>query len=286
MGDRSGIFHGTSGEGCDAVDLNLPGLQGQLLKAVLGTGTPVVLVLLTGRPYALGSFTGAAAVVQAFFPGQEGGPALARVLAGQVNPSGRLPVSVPRHVGAQPTTYLGSRLAQRSEVSSVDPSALYPFGYGLSYTSFRWESAECRGIDRGTEWRPGAGDLPAAEVPTDGSVTVSVSIRNVGERAGSEVVQVYLHDPVAQVTRPVACLIGYQRVTLEPGQSGQVRFALHTDLMSFVGRRGTRIVEPGRIALRLGSSSEDTPVVLPVDLTGPERAIEGARQMTAQAEIA
>ncbi len=286
MGDRSGIFHGTSGEGCDAVDLNLPGLQGQLLKAVLGTGTPVVLVLLTGRPYALGSFTGAAAVVQAFFPGQEGGPALARVLAGQVNPSGRLPVSVPRHVGAQPTTYLGSRLAQRSEVSSVDPSALYPFGYGLSYTSFRWESAECRGIDRGTEWRPGAGDLPAAEVPTDGSVTVSVSIRNVGERAGSEVVQVYLHDPVAQVTRPVACLIGYQRVTLEPGQSGQVRFALHTDLMSFVGRRGTRIVEPGRIELRLGSSSEDTPVVLPVDLTGPERAIEGARQMTAQAEIA
>jgi beta-xylosidase len=282
MGDRSGIFgRGTSGEGCDAADLNLPGIQGQLLKAVLATGTPVVIVLLTGRPYALGSFTGAAAGVQAFFPGQEGGPALARVLTGQVNPSGRLPVSVPRHAGAQPTTYLGSRLAHRTKVSSVDPGALYPFGYGLSYTSFRWESAECHGI----HWRPGAGDLPAGEVPTDGSITVSVGIRNVGERAGSEVIQVYLHDPVAQVTRPVACLIGYQRVTLEPGQSGQVRFTLHTDLMSFVGRRGTRIVEPGRIELRLGSSSEDTPVVLPVELAGPERTIEGARQMTAQVEI-
>jgi beta-xylosidase len=287
VGDRSGLFgRGTSGEGCDAVDLNLPGIQGQLLTAVLATGTPVVIVLLTGRPYALGPFTtAAAAVVQAFFPGQEGGPALARVLAGGVNPSGRLPVSVPRHVGAQPTTYLGSRLAHRTKVSSVDPGALYPFGYGLSYTSFRWESAGCHGVEcHGIEWRPGVGDLPATEVPTDGSITVSVSIRNVGERAGSEVIQVYLHDPVAQVTRPVACLIGYQRVTLEPGQSGHVRFALHTDLMSFTGRRGTRIVEPGRIELWLGSSSEDTPVVLPVDLIGPERTIEGARQMTAQAE--
>lgn len=241
----------------------------------------MIIVLLTGRPYALGPFAGAAAVVQAFFPGQEGGPALARVLAGEINPSGRLPVSVPKHVGAQPTTYLGSRLAHRTKVSSVDPSALYPFGYGLFYTSFRWESAECHGV----EWRPSAGELPAAEVPTDGAITVSVSIRNVGERAGTEVIQVYLHDPVAQVTRPTACLIGYQRVTLEPGQSSQVRFTLHTDLASFTGRRGTRIVEPGRIELRLGCSSEDTPVVLPVELVGPERTIEGARQMTAQAEL-
>ena len=109
VGDRSGLFgRGTSGEGCDAADLSLPGIQGQLLDALIGTGTPVVIVLLTGRPYALGPFP-AAAVVQAFFPGQEGGPALARVLSGAANPSGRLPVSVPRHVGAQPTTYIGLR---------------------------------------------------------------------------------------------------------------------------------------------------------------------------------
>jgi beta-xylosidase len=269
LGDRSGIFgRGTSGEGCDAADLELPGVQGQLLEAVLGTGVPVIVVLLAGRPYALGRFTGAAAIVQAFFPGQEGGPALAQVLTGAVNPSGRLPVSVPRHAGAQPATYLGPALAQRSKVSSIDPTALYPFGFGLSYTSFQWEGAA----------------LAAAELPTDGTAEVSVTIRNVGGRAGTEVVQVYLHDPVAQVTRPVTALIGYQRVTLAPGESGQVRFTLPADLFSFTGRAGTRIVEPGRIELRLGSSSRDTPVVLPIELTGPERTITGARQLTARAE--
>ena len=148
MGDRSGLFgRGTSGEGCDAADLNLPGVQGQLLGAVLATGTPVVIVLLAGRPYALGGFP-ASAVVQAFFPGQQGGPALARILSGAVNPSGRLPVSVPRHAGAQPTTYIGPPLAHRTTVSAIDPSALYPFGHGLSYTSFRWEDIKGRRAPR------------------------------------------------------------------------------------------------------------------------------------------
>ena len=272
LGDRSGIFgRGTSGEGCDAADLDLPGVQGQLLAAVLETGVPVVVVLLAGRPYALGRFTGAAAIVQAFFPGQEGGPALAQVLSGAVNPSGRLPVSVPRHTGAQPATYLGPALAQRTKVSSIDPTALYPFGFGLSYTSFRWEESA----------------VSPAELPTDGTaeVSVEVTVRNVGARAGTEVVQVYLHDPVAQVTRPVTALIGYQRVTLDPGASRTVRFTLPTDLFSFTGRAGTRIVEPGRIELRLGPSSRDTPIVLPVELTGPEHVIEGARRMITATEI-
>jgi beta-xylosidase len=272
LGDRSGIFgRGTSGEGCDAADLDLPGVQGQLLAAVLETGVPVVVVLLAGRPYALGRFTEAAAIVQAFFPGQQGGPALAQVLTGAVNPSGRLPVSVPRHAGAQPATYLGPALAQRTKVSSIDPTALYPFGFGLSYTSFQWEGAA----------------VSPAELPTDGTaeVSVKVTVRNVGARAGTEVVQVYLHDPVAQVTRPVTALIGYQRVTLDPGACRTVRFTLPADLFSFTGRAGTRIVEPGRIELRLGPSSRDTPIVLPVELTGPERVIEGARRMISATEI-
>ena len=270
VGDRSGLFgRGTSGEGCDAADLNLPGIQGQLLDALLATGTPVVIVLLTGRPYALGPFPAAAAVVQAFFPGQEGAPALARVLSGAANPSGRLPVSVPRHVGAQPTTYIGSTLARRSTVSSIDPSPLYPFGHGLSYTTFRWEDIEGH----------------AAQVPTDGTIGVGLTVRNVGERPGTEIVQLYLHDPVAQVTRPAVVLIGYARVPLEPGQQRRVEFTIHTDLTSFIGRAGQRIVEPGRIELRLGTSSASTVASLPVDLVGPERTIGGPRQMTADVQI-
>jgi beta-xylosidase len=270
MGDRSGLFgRGTSGEGCDAPDLNLPGVQGRLLEAVLATGTPVVIVLLTGRPYALGGFR-ASAVVQAFFPGQQGGPALARILSGAVNPSGRLPVSVPRHAGAQPTTYIGPVLAHRTTVSAIDPDALYPFGYGLSYTSFRWDDIE---------------GPASAQVPTDGAITVSLCVANVGERAGAEVVQVYLHDPVAQVTRPTVLLVGYARLELEPGQRRRVEFTIHTDLVSFTGRSGQRIVEPGRIELRLGTSSADIAGVVPVELTGPQRTISGPRTMTTEVKI-
>jgi beta-xylosidase len=282
VGDRSGLFgRGTSGEGCDAVDLTLPGIQGSLLTALLATGTPVVVVLLTGRPYALGSFTGAAAIVQAFFPGQEGGPALARVLSGAVTPSGRLPVSVPRHAGAQPTTYLGSALAQRSKVSSIDPSPLYPFGHGLTYTSFAWGDVRYGGY----AWGAGPLGLPVAEVPTDGCIEVTLTVRNTGDRPGTEVVQLYVHDPVAQVVRPSIYLAGYTRVDLEPGQARRVRFVLPTDLTSFVGRRGLRIVEPGRIELLLGSSSADTRFRLPAELTGPERVIEGVRQMITDTQV-
>jgi len=269
VGDRSGLFgRGTSGEGCDAPDLDLPGIQGRLLDAAIATGTPLVIVLLTGRPYALGAFP-AAATVQAFFPGQEGGPALARILSGAVSPSGRLPVSVPRHPGAQPATYIGSPLARKSTVSSIDPTALYPFGHGLAYTTFSWEDIRCAD----------------GQMATDGAVSVSLTVRNTGERSGTEVVQVYLHDPVAQVTRPVVLLIGYARVELEPGQSRRVEFTVHADLTSFIGRAGRRVVEPGRIELRLGPSSAAAVATVPVDLTGPQRVIEGARQMSAQVRI-
>ncbi|HEX4087558.1 MAG TPA: glycoside hydrolase family 3 N-terminal domain-containing protein [Trebonia sp.] len=270
LGDQSGLFgRGTSGEGCDAPDLNLPGVQGELLTALLATGTPVVLVLLAGRPYALGPFT-AAAVVQAFFPGQRGGPALAGILSGAVNPSGRLPVSVPRHAGAQPATYLGPVLSHRTSVSAIDPDALYPFGHGLTYTSFRWTDV--------------SGPAPA-QVPTDGAITVGLTVTNVGQRAGTEVVQVYLHDPVAQVTRPTVLLVGYARLDLEPGSSRRVEFAFHTDLLSFTGRSGQRVVEPGPIELRLGRSSTDIAAVVPVELTGPERTIRGPRTMTAEVRV-
>ncbi|MGX7673260.1 beta-xylosidase/alpha-l-arabinosidase [Plantactinospora sp. DSM 117369] len=279
LGDRAGLFgRGTSGEGCDTDDLRLPGAQAELLAALLDTGTPVVLVLLAGRPYALGdSVDRLAAVVQAFFPGEEGGPAVARVLSGAVCPSGRLPVGMPRNPGGQPSTYLNPVLGQKTEVSSVDPTPLFPFGHGLSYTRFSWPEVRVEGA------------VPVAErpvqVPTDGAVTVSVSVRNDGDRHGTEVVQLYLHDPVAQVTRPVVRLIGYARVPLDPGQTRQVDFRVHADLSSFTGRLGHRVVEPGDLELRLSASSADHRHTVPVRLTGPERRVDHRRQLIAEVTL-
>ncbi|MEU0129907.1 glycoside hydrolase family 3 N-terminal domain-containing protein [Streptomyces sp. NPDC006289] len=273
LGDRAGLFgRGTSGEGCDAADLALPGLQGELLDALLATGTRVVLVLLTGRTYALGGRAERlAGCVQAFFPGEEGGPALAGVLSGRVNPSGRLPLGVPRGPGGQPWTYLQPPLGLVNGVSNLDPTPLYPFGHGLSYTSFAWA--------------PGA-DVPA-ELPTDGETDLGITVRNTGDRAGAEVVQLYAHDPVAQTTRPDARLIGYARVALAAGESRQVSFRFHPDLVSFTGTGGRRIVEPGDLELRFATSSDvaDVRHTVRLRLTGPERTVDHRRRMVCDTTI-
>lgn len=272
VGDRSGLFgRGTSGEGCDAADLELPDGQGALLDALVSTGTPVVLVVLSGRPYALGRWAGQlAAVVQAFFPGQAGGPAVAGVLSGRVNPSGRLPVCVPKLPGGQPSGYLTPPLGQLGEASSLDPTPLYPFGHGLSYTSFRWE-------------QPG---VAHDSLPTDGATTVRVTVRNTGDRTGTEVVQLYLHDPVAKVARPVNRLIGYTRVTLRPGESAEVHFTFHADLASYTLAPGRRVVEPGALELRLAASSAEVRHALPVLLTGQEREVGYDREMVCTVRVA
>ena len=140
VGDLAGLFgRGTSGEGCDAPDLTLPGVQAELVRAVLATGTPTVLVCVSGRPYALGEFSDAAsAIVQAFMPGQGAGPAIAGVLSGRVNPSGRLPVQIPAVPYGQPSTYLQSAYGLPGlAASSISVPVLYPFGHGLSYTQLR-----------------------------------------------------------------------------------------------------------------------------------------------------
>jgi beta-xylosidase len=270
VGDRAGLFgRGTSGEGCDATDLHLPGVQRDLVRAVLATGTPVVLVLLAGRPYALGdAFDGAAAIVQAFFPGQSGGQALTEVLTGVVNPSGRLPVSVPRDAGGVPATYLAPPLGRRTEVSSVDPTPAFPFGHGLSYTTF--------------EYRDAGGP---AEWPVDGDVHVNVTVANTGSLAGTEVVQLYLHDPVAQVTRPVVRLVGYARVTLTPGERARVTFTVPADAASFTGVGGRRVVEPGDVELRFGRSFSDIEGTVPLRLVGPEREVGHDRKLVTYSTV-
>jgi beta-xylosidase len=271
LGDRAGLFgRGTSGEGCDVADLQLPGVQAELLDALVSTGVPVVLVLLTGRPYALGRWHGRlGAVVQAFFPGEEGGPAVAGALSGRLNPSGRLPVSVPHVPGGQPWTYLQPPLGLADEVSSLDPTPLYAFGHGRSYTTFAWEAAEP--VDRA--------------IDTDGSYDLTVTVTNTGDRAGAEVVQLYLHDPVASVTRPDVRLIGYRRLELGAGEATRVTFRFHADLSAFTDRSGRRVVEPGTLELRLSASSTDVRHTARLNLTGPVRVLGTDRRLLCETEV-
>ncbi|WP_433291624.1 glycoside hydrolase family 3 N-terminal domain-containing protein [Actinoplanes sp. CA-030573] len=272
VGDLAGLFgHGTSGEGCDADELRLPGLQGDLLKELLATGTPVVIVVVSGRPYALGEVAGdAAALVQAFMPGEEGGAAIAGVLSGRVQPGAKLPVQIPRTPGGQPGTYLQPPLgAENSGVSNLDPTPLFPFGHGRSYTTFEVDDLR----------------ISDETVPTDGEFTVTVRVRNTGERAGDEVVQLYLHDVVASVTRPVKQLTGFARVPLEPGEAKDVRFRVHTDRTAFTGRDLRRIVEPGALEIMVGTSAEDLPCRGAVTLTGPVRETGLRRVLLTPVEI-
>jgi beta-xylosidase len=187
------------------------------------------------------------------------------VIGGRVNPSGRLPVGVPRGPGSQPGTYLGARLAHAGAVSNIDPTPAFAFGHGLSYTRFDWSDLS----------------VAAEEAPTDGEFALSCTVRNAGDRAGTEVVQLYLHDPVASVVQPVQRLIGYTRVALEPGEARHLSVTVPADLASFTGRDGTRIVEPGELELRLSASSADPRLTARVTLTGAERPLDHTRRLHA-----
>ena len=242
VGDQAGLFgRGTVGEGNDSESLDLPGVQRQLVEALMATGTPVVMVLLTGRPYAIGwALDGAGArpgaVLQAFFPGEGGGLAVAEVVTGAVNPSGRLPVSMPRSAGAQPYSYLHPVLGGPSDVTSTDSTPLRPFGFGLSYTRFAYSDL-----------------VVDASVASDGTFAAAVTVTNTGSVAGADTVQLYGHDVQGTIARPVAALLGYTRVELEPGASSRVTFSVPTTRFAFSDRRMVRVVEPGDVEVWIGS---------------------------------
>jgi len=268
VGDLSGLFgHGTSGEGCDAEDLRLPGVQADLLDALLDSGTPVVVVVVSGRPYALGGIADrVAGLVQAFIPGQEGAAAIAGVLSGRIVPSGKLPVQIPRHVGGQPGTYLQPALGsvESAGISGLEVRPLFPFGYGASYTSFAVEDLR----------------LSAGEIANDGEFTATVRVRNTGERSGDEVVQLYLRDVVARVARPLKLLTGFARVSLDPGAGADVTFRVHADRTAYTGPDLRRIVEPGDFEVMLGTSSQDLPCRAFVRITGDVRVVGHQRVLT------
>ena len=264
VGDRAGLFgRGTVGEGNDADSLELPGVQRELVERILATGTPVVLVVISGRPYAidwaLRGDRAAAAAVQAFFPGEEGGAALADIVTGRVSPSGRLPVSLPRSAGVQPYSYLHPLLGGPNEVTSADNTPALPFGHGLSYTTFAHDALQV----------PGSADAASG-------FSARVRVRNTGTRAGADVVQLYARDRFASVTRPVAQLVGFARVELDPGEEATVRFQVPPTRLAFTGRDGRRVVEPGAIELWVGPSCAERETTAVLDVTGPVHEITAA----------
>jgi beta-glucosidase len=272
VGDRAGLFgRGTVGEGNDVESLDLPGVQRELVEAIVATGTPVVLTLLTGRPYALAwAVEGAgapAAVVQAFFPGEEGGSALAGVISGRVAPSGRLPVSLPRSAGAQPYSYLHPILGGPNPVTSADNTPVLPFGHGLTYTRFERTALT----------------VPA-EVRAGEEFSASVRVQNVGSRAGTDVVQLYARDVYGSVTRPVAQLLAFQRIDLEPGESAVVTFTVPTARLAFTGRDGHRIVESGAVEVWVGPSCAERETESLIEVTGPDHRVVKQDRLIARAE--
>ena len=271
VGDLSGIFQcGTVGEGSDADTLILPGVQQQLLDAVVATGTPTIVVLTSGRPYNLGGQEDhLAAQVMAFFGGEQGGTALASVLTGAVEPSGRLPLSIPHNVGSVPYYYNHSFKSSGTPVARHFGSR-YPFGHGLTYTSFDYADAvvESDSVDLET-----------------GEVNVSFTIRNTGSRAGVTVPQLYVRDVLASYVRPVKELKAFGRVSLEPGKETRVTFSVPTDMLCFTGAEGRRIVEPGDFDLMIGASSNDIRHKLSVALTGETRTLPRDWRMVSHVEI-
>ncbi len=273
VGDRAGLFgRGTVGEGNDVEDLELPGIQRRLVEELTATGTPVVMIVLSGRPYAIGwaieADAAPAAVVQSFFPGEEGGSAIAAIIAGRTSPSGRLPVSLPRSAGAQPFSYLHPILGGPSDVTSADSTPVLPFGHGLTYTSF--EHTNLRVV---------------ADSPTGDTLVVEVSVRNVGARAGADVVQLYARDTYASVARPVAQLIAYQRVELAAGEELTVRFEVPPSRFSFTNARYERVVEPGDIELWVGSSCAHQEATACVRLTGDDHLVTVDHARIVETEI-
>jgi beta-glucosidase len=260
LGERSGLTDdATTGEFRDRQGLGFLGRQQELLEAVVATGTPVVLVVVSGRPLAIPwAAEHCAAVLLAWVPGEAGPEAIAAVLAGDADPGGRLPISVPRDVGQVPVTYrhhpTGGRSNPKGDYVDGPTSPLWPFGHGRSYTSFAIEHL-C--VER-----------TALETAGDEAV-VSVEVTNTGTRAGEHVVQLYARDEEATVARPVLELCGFQRVALGAGECRTVTFRVSTEQFAHTDARYRRVVEPGRIRIFVGAGSAELPLEAELTLVGP-----------------
>ena len=238
------------GEAASRSSLDLPGRQLELVQAIQATGKPTVVVLVNGRPLSIGWIVNnVPAILESWMGGSQSGNAIADILFGDVNPSAKLPVTFPRTVGQVPMYYNYMNTGRPPEAENRYTSKyldlpwtpLFPFGYGLSYTKFKITNLQ----------------LSAPRIDAVGKLTVSVEVENVGARVGDEVVQLYIRDPVASMTRPVKELKGFQRVTLQPGQKRRVEFVLEREHLGFWNREMRFVVEPGEFRVMVGSSSAD-----------------------------
>ncbi len=242
----------TEGEGYDRANLNLPGKQEQLINAVAATGTPTIVVLLNGSAVTMKNWIeNVSAVVEAWYPGEEGGNAVADVLFGDYNPGGKLPLSFPQFVGQVPLYYNHKPTGRGDDYSDMNGKPQFPFGFGLSYTTFSYSNLI----------------VTPTNITPAGSVTVTVDVQNTGTVSGDEVVQLYTHDPFASVTRPVKELKGFKRITLNPGEKKTLSFTLGKEELSFLDKSLRPTVEPGKIEVMIGSSSDDIKVRSSFDVT-------------------
>jgi beta-glucosidase len=275
LGGKSGLTPDcTCGEFRDRAEIGLPGVQQELVQAIYETGTPVVVVLVNGRPFAIPWISEhTPAIVEAWLPGEEGGEAVADVLFGDYNPGGKLPITFPRAVGQIPIFYnhkpSGGRSFPYGDYVSLSARPLFPFGHGLSYTRFAFDNLQ----------------IAPSLVEVEGAVQISGDVRNVGGRRGDEVVQLYVHDVLSSVTRPVKELKGFKRITLEPGEKKTVTFTLSVSQLGFYNRNMEFVVEPGTVEVMIGSSSEDIQLAGKFDIVGETTEVGATKTFFSAAAV-
>jgi beta-glucosidase len=275
VGGKSGLVEGcTSGESNDRADLGLPGVQQALVEAVVRTGTPVVVVLVNGQPLALPWIAAhVPAIVETWLPGEEGGTAIADVLFGDVNPGGKLPISLPRSVGQVPVYYnhkpSGGRSHWKGDYVGLSATPLFPFGHGLSFTQFTYSDLE----------------ITPRHSDARGTVCIAVTVSNTGSRLGDEVVQLYVRDLAGSVTRPVKELKGFKRLSLAPGARVRVTFQLAVSQLGFHDRGLAYVVEPGTIGVMVGASSEDIRVDGAFEIVGDLAEVSASKRFSTPVSV-
>jgi len=252
-----GETHDMSGEASSRMQIVIPKPQEQVAKKVIETGVPVVLCLMNGRPLLIDWYAEhCSAIMQCYQLGSQAGAAIARLLTGAANPSGKLTMSIPRHTGQIPLYYNylptgrpyveGSEEHFLSQYLDGSNTPLYPFGYGLSYTDFEISDME----------------LERDEIYAGETTVVSAWVKNTGKVAGKEVVQLYMHDIAASVSRPVKELKGFEKVSLMPGEKCRVQFTIDSEMLSFYDTNGNALLEPGRFQLMIGNSAKDKNILM------------------------